>query len=364
MSKRLLILADPYGKPSFAPRLRYFCDYLSRQGWLLDVYTEQLQPIPFEHTYPIHEIPLYANNTDRIIKMGWSLLTDWKNRYFSQKVKQLVKGKHYDAVFCTTFSTFPLRAASEVAKEKALPLYIDIRDLDEQVPGAQYQSQRSWWARPFRNWYKNANIQRRNHVLKQADCITTISPWHVDFIRQFCPNVHLIYNGYDPRQFYPEDIKSDTFLVSYIGKIYEFQDPSPVEQAIREIGNPDIVLNYHTPTHSPLPIQEVGNEIRRSSIMIVLTSPDAKGMMTTKYFEAVGCQKPVLCVPDDNGLLAQTIRQTNTGVACNTVDEIKQFILEKYAEWKTQGFTRQAVYGTEQFSREAEAQQLEQLLLH
>lgn len=357
-------MSDPYSRPSFAPRLRYLCDYLTRRGWTVEVFTEQFAEIPFAHSYPIHEIPLYRSTEDRLLKMAWSLLTDWKDRHFCREVRCRIQGREYDAVFCTTFSTFPLGTALKLSEERKLPLYVDIRDLDEQVPGQQYLEHRSWWTKPFRLWYKRVNIRRRNKVIRQARCVTTISPWHQAFLEPLNPNVHLVYNGYDPTRFFPEDIPTDVFRVAYIGRIYAFQNLSPVEEAIRRIGNPEIVLSLHTPDCQPIPTDEVPDEISRSSVMVVLTSKDAKGMMTTKFFEALGCEKPVLCVPDDGSLLSQTIRETNAGVSADTVEEIEAFILEKYAEWKANGFTRQAVNQEvkNRFSREEEARQMEELL--
>lgn len=362
MKLNILILADPFGRPSFAPRLRYLCNYLMRQGHQIVVYTEQFQPFDFPHSYPIIEKPIAYHNTWQWAWQSlWSLLTDWRNRQFSQWVKEQVKEQDFDMVFCTTFSTFPLRAAYDIAREKNIPLITDIRDLDEQVPGAQYQSHRQWWAKPFSRWYKWVNIRRRNHVLSKANAVTTVSPWHVDFIRQYNSSVHLIYNGYDPTQFYAKDIPTDTFRISYIGRIYEFQSTALIEQAVRELNLPNIELNIHTPNCQPIPLNQVGDELRRSSMALVLTNPYARGMMTTKFFEAFGCEKPILCIPSDNGLLAETIHQTNAGIASSEINEIKAFIFEKYHEWQQNGFTRQAVINKEQFSREKQAQQFEQL---
>ncbi|MGN0235014.1 MAG: glycosyltransferase [Paludibacteraceae bacterium] len=364
MKPRLLILTDPYGKPSYAPRLRYLCDYLVRNGYCIDVYTEQFQPHDFPHDYPIHERPVHQTMWQWAIQSFWSLLTDYRNRKFSKWVQRATADTRYDVVFCTTFSTFPLRAAYEVATKRHIPFIADIRDLDEQVPGAQYQSHRQWWTRPFRQWYRNVNIRRRNKVLRHATLVSTVSPWHVDFIkRTINPNVHLIYNGYDPQQFYFAPVKSHQFLISYIGKIYDFQDPTPIERAIRELNISDIVLNYHTPTYNPIPITAVGDEIRRSSICIVLTNKSAKGMMTTKFYESLGCEKPILCVPSDESVLAITIQNTNAGIATENVEEIKQFILEKYHEWQVNGYTHQEVRNKEQFSREYQARQFEELFL-
>ena len=86
-------------------------------------------------------------------------------------------------------------------------------------------------------------------------------------------------------------------------------------------------------------------------------------MMTTKFYEALGCEKPVLCVPSDESVLAATIRDTNAGIATDNKEEIKQFILEKYHEWQANGYTHQEVRHKEQFSREYQARQFEELFL-
>lgn len=361
MKPRILILTDPIGKPSYAPRLRYLCDYLTRQEYKVEVYSEYIETLNFEHTYPIHTQQIYRHVVDWAIKSLWSLLTDWRNRNFTQYVRNAIRDKEFDIVFCTTFSTFPLRTACTIARERKLPFFADIRDLDEQVPGAQYQHHRQWYLRPFRAWYRAVNIRRRNHALKEADVITTISPWHVAFLRALNPRVELIYNGYHPQQFYPEDIPTNTFRISYIGRLYEFQTIEPVQQAVRELNLPDICLELHTPTQAPLPLSAVGDTIRRSSIMVVLTNKQAKGMMTTKFYEALGCEKPVLCYPNDEGELARTICATNAGIATDDIEAMKTFIMEKYQEWKQQGFTRQAVRNKELFNREKQAEQFESL---
>ncbi|MBO7501942.1 MAG: glycosyltransferase [Paludibacteraceae bacterium] len=363
---KILVLTDPYSPPAFAPRLRYFCEYWCKVGHSVYVLTERFKPIPFPHSYPIQEIPLYRNRTDWFLKSAWSLLTDWKNRFFARKAQEAVKDLSFDLVFCTTFSTFPLRAALDIAREKRIPLHVDIRDVDEQVPNAQYQHHRQWWARPFRKWYRQINIRRRNRVLRLANTITTISPWHVDFLRTLNTNVHLLYNGFDPEQFYFAPVHHNEFLISYIGTIYEFQHPEVLFAMIRQLQAqlPLLRLNLHTPNHQPIAITEVGEEIRKSSIMLVLTSPSAKGMMTTKFFDALGCEKPVLCYPSDQGLLAQAIEDTNAGLASDDMEGIRTFIIDKYREWEQNGFTRQPVHQAlrQRFSRLYQAEQMETIL--
>ena len=364
MTRRVLILSDPFTPPAYTPRLRFLCEYLAQAGWEIDLYTEQYESIPFAHTYPIHEVKVYRTRSlaEWILKSIWSLLTDWRNRYFSRKVRKAIEGKNYDLVLCCTFSTFPLRAAWDIANERNIPLHVDLRDLDEQVPGAQYQHHRQWWVRPFREWYRAANIRRRNSILRRATSISSVSPWHTEYISSILHRTpSTIYNGFDAKQFYWSEIKSDTFLISYIGKLYDFQDIRPIEDAVQELNLPDLRLQI---IQGGIPTDEVGDLIRQSSIMIVLTNKEAKGMMTTKFYEALGCEKPVLCYPDDEGVLSAAIKATNAGIATDDKEVVKAFILDKYAEWKANGFSRQAVNQAEQkrFSRQYQTRQMEQVL--
>ena len=92
-------------------------------------------------------------------------------------------------------------------------------------------------------------------------------------------------------------------------------------------------------------------------IMLVLTSEHTHGMLTTKFYEALGCEKPVLCVPSDKGALAELIRYTNAGIASDDNEVIKKFILDTYNEWQQNGFTRQATQHRNEFTREAQYDQ-------
>ena len=152
------------------------------------------------------------------------------------------------------------------------------------------------------------------------------------------------------KQFYPEDVPADTFKITYIGSLFEWQQPAleVVKQAIKDL---DVVLEMHTPQNDPISHTQLGDAIRRSSIMLVLTSAHTHGMLTTKFYEALGCEKPVLCVPSDKGALAELITYTNTGIATDDPDKIKNFILTHYEAWKKNGCTRQATQHRVEFTR-------------
>ncbi|MBQ1874346.1 MAG: glycosyltransferase family 4 protein [Paludibacteraceae bacterium] len=366
--KKILVISDPPAAPGYLPRVRYLCDFLSRHGYDVTLLTEQYQPLPFDHAYPIHTIPMYSGGAlDWALKTAWTLLTDWHNLAFARKAlhRLPITNHQYDFVVCSAFSDFPLGAAERIAHQLDVPLICDIRDLDKQVDNSRYQyHHRAWWTRPFRRIYRAVHIRRRNRVLRAAQAITTVSDWHADFIRQFNPNVHTIYNGYDAAQFYPEDIPTDTFRITYIGSLFDWQRPAldKVKQAIDELNKSEIknqkskiILDVHTPKCQPIPHNKLGDAIRQSSIMLVLTSTHTHGMLTTKFYEALGCQKPILCVPSDRGALAELINYTHAGIATDDIDRIKTFLSNQYHAWQKSGFTRQSTLHHEEFSREAQS---------
>ena len=365
----ILVVTDPPAAPGYLPRVRYLCEYLTRKGYAVTLLTEEYGVMQFDRSYPLVTIPMYSGSTaDWAVKTVWTLLTDWHNRVFAQKaVHQLQITNHqYDLVLCSAFSDFPLGAAERIAQVLHVPLLCDIRDLDEQVDDSTYQYRhRTWWTMPFRRLYRAIHIRRRNSVIRTADAVTTVSPWHQAFIQPLNTNTHLVYNGYDEAQFCPEDIPAEQFTITYIGSLFEWQKPALeiVKQAIRELNYTDIHLDIHTPQSNPVPHHQLGDAIRRSSIMLVLTAPHTHGMLTTKFYEALGCAKPVLCVPSDQGALAELIAYTHAGIATDDKEAVKTFIAERYHEWQQQSFTRQPATHREQFSREAQSARLEEIIL-
>ena len=121
--------------------------------------------------------------------------------------------------------------------------------------------------------------------------------------------------------------------------------------------------------HSFVHITEIPQLLHQSSIILVASQKSSAngthGIMTTKFFEALGVEKPVLCVPSDEECLAQVIQETNAGLAATNAEQICAFIDQKYREWKKNGFTRQAVNPEQKqrFTRQFQAQQFEQLFI-
>ena len=386
--KRILIITDAVTRPLYTPRVRNLYHYFLQKGIEIDWITEQYEPIPDYFNIQLHEIPFYKHK-GIIGKLEWfaknilNLLFNYKNSYFAQQALLTTQSQKYDLVFCSTFHTFGLKAALKVAQRQHIPLHIDLRDIAEQCDNNEYN--KSKIALSFiGKIYRKINISRRNKILRQANSITTVSPWHVDFIQQFNSNTHLIYNGYDSTLFIPQPTKSNHFDIVYTGKWYgaTLQDPTLLFQALAEINNPqlrliwytnndvhsqiqDLANLYHLTTpliiNSYVPNNEIPAILNQSSIILVLTNKGNRGIMTTKFFEAIGVEKPILCVRSDEGCLAQTIQETNSGVAASTVAEVKDFILHHYNQWQQQGYTHTEINNKLQFSRQSQALQFEEI---
>ena len=382
--KKILIITDALTRPLYNPRVRNLYKYLIQNNIEADWITEQYEDIPSElHISPL-QIPFYKHK-GILGKIEWyfknilNLLFDYKNLFFAKKALLATQNQKYDLVFCSTFHTFGLKAAHTIAKSQNIPLHIDLRDIAEQCSNNEYNN--SSIARSFiGNIYRNINISRRNTILQQAHCVTTVSPWHVDFIKQFNPNTHLIYNGYDTALFQPQTIKSDFFDIIYTGKWYgeSMQDPSLLFEALAQINNPQIRLvwytndNMHALIHqltkhhnitTPVivngyvPNHHIPQLLNQSSIILVLTNRHNQGIMTTKFFEALGVEKPILCVRSDEGCLAQVISETQSGLAATTTAEVKHFILHHFAQWQQNGYTHLNINNKEQFTRQNQARQ-------
>lgn len=402
MQKRLLIISDAFTPPLYGQRMTQLCKYLSASGWDITLLTEQI--VGDDYSIPncrFIAMPYYSKSA---IKHHWQWLTDklfdWKNRLLYRFAKQNICINDFAVVLCSTFNLFPLPAASRLAQEAHLPLLVDLRDITEQWNADSYLASAlpipQFIRKHFVRTFERICIRRRNAVLSKAFAITTISTWHQQVLQAINPNTHLIYNGFDSDVYIPRNINTPKCLITYLGRLYDFtsRNPQLFLDAIHDLHTLHLISSdtFHIEFHIekqliPLlqdkvqqygiqdyfdiggyvPRQEALSMLQRSSISLLFVakpSPNApRGIMTTKFFEALGCEKPILCIPSDEGCLAQTIRDTNAGIASSDLNEIKAFILEKYHEWQHNGYTHQAVVNKEQFSRRHQAEQFEQLLL-
>ena len=394
MSKRILILCEAIAPPAFSPRILTLIEWLQQNGWQCTLITEECAEQAF-HTdiCPLYQMPAYHHLL--LDKLCWG-----KDKALYQFAKQMVDINTFDLIFCSSYYYFPLYAAHLLAQEYHIPLAIDLRDIAEQWGETAYFTRKLTPFNKLNYWigkiYERKQLRVRNRILRSANIVTSVSPWHQNILAKYNANTHLIYNGYDANVFVPKDLICDYFYITYLGKLYSTQlrDPRLLFEALRQLTSEEKIdskhvrVLFHTDSNGMQQLQELGEYYQiapllningyiprqailpvmyQSSILLVLTTlstpTGTHGIMGTKFFENIGIEKPILCVRSDEECLADAIQKTNAGLAATSVDEVKTFIMEKYQEWLQQGYTRQAVINKEQFTRQHEAEQFEQLFI-
>lgn len=373
MAKRLLILSEPLTPPSYSPRLTSLIRYLSKRGWQCTLESEPL---------PAHR------RADSIFR--------YREYNFTKRLLRTYHAQDFDAVFCSTFYYFPLLTARSISKKWHLPLIIDVRDIAEQWGQVSYFTQSLphlfGLEKLLSRLYVARNIRMRNRVLNNATAVTTVSPWHRQFLQSISSApVSLIYNGYDEYELQPENVATDYFCIAYIGRIISLRlrQPQLLFQAVSELqaSMPNLQLAFYSEPeltdalrslaeqyhiqdrlqlHLYVPRSEIQNIMAQASILVALGAPASTqqhGILGTKVFEAIGVEKPFMLIPTDEENLEQLIRQTDIGIASSDVEQIKDFITKQYTQWKQQGYTRCTITDKQRFSRAYQAKQFEQILL-
>ncbi len=408
--KKILIICDAF-PPAFAPRMGYLCQNLEQNHNLeLTVVTPNNGDgkcnIQTKRT-TIHTIELLHCKTKIGKKIEWlfsfilTLFFDYKSWIFTRKTRRAIKNETFDVILCSTYYTFPLPTAAQIAKEQNIEFIADLRDIAEEYTESDFYVHSLptifGLEKYISLFYKHVSIKRRNKNLKKAKHVTTISPWHVNIISKINPKTSLVFNGFDENVFKPQTIKTEKFTITYTGRIYNLSIRNPLLffEGIQELltENPDLQkdlqiewyvdsktedlirslsskydIEKYTIISPFIPISQIPELLNRSSIVLIVTNKTsengAKGIMTTKFFEALGCERPILCVRSDEADLEQTINETKAGIAARNTQEIKDFILSKYKEWQAQRFTNQDVdkEKKKQFSRSYQAQQFLKIL--
>ena len=380
--------------PAFGPRMGYLCKYLKNNGWNPVVMTEYIDEKMFSFLAKDVDVTYvryyYKKGFSGKIEWGWTFFRDmlfgYKDKRMYMEALKIsekyacspeehtgqFKCKAFDLVLCSTYRTFPMWAAWHFAKRMRLSLVVDLRDIIEQYTGNEFITHNLpkflGLDKLIASVFRKRSLATRNKILKEAAAVTTISPWHVSILKQYNANTQLIYNGYDPKIFYPEKIKADKFFITYTGRLLStaMRNPDLLFQAVRRLVEEGIIsldtfrIRWFTDNVSKkniteaagkyngiseymdyfgyVPASKIPKVLNESSIQLLLTNKaDAngpKGVMTTKFFESLAVGKPILCVRGDEGCLEEVINRTRSGLSAHNADEVYDFIKEHYMHWK------------------------------
>jgi len=247
--------------------------------------------------------------------------------------------------------------ASQVAEFTSLPWIADFRDPWTQI-----------------DFYKDLKLTRfadRKHhelelgVLSKASAVIAISnSMAKEFYNLYPRHFDIITNGYDEDDIPDELIQSDKkFSIVHIGTLVGTRNPDILWKAIKGIieqhhdfrkdlmikmvGKVDFSvtnsIEYHgltdyTEKIDYLPHREVVKLQRQSQVLLLLinNTPNAKSILTGKFFEYLAAGRPILCIGPPDGDAAVILNETNSGLISDFSDlqKVKENILLYYDQYK------------------------------
>lgn len=249
----------------------YLSKYLARMGCETDVVCEQFAnnhgfDFLADTASKIKRIRFYRSLDMPKPRIEWAtlMLRDMLFHYRDKKIiSEIQKDRSfygYDLVLGCTYRTFPLMAAEKLTEYFKVPLVVDLRDIVEQYPSKAYFTHRL----PFERLFTARLVRGRNRILEKAAAVISVSEWHREVLRQFNPNSHLIYNGYDPELFFPAHQPDSCFRITFTGRMLhsKIRNPDWLFEAVarlREkglISDTDFRLCWYVDPEGKRPLQK------------------------------------------------------------------------------------------------------------
>jgi len=265
--------------------------------------------------------------------------------------------------------------ACRVAALRGLPWLADFRD--------------PWTKIDF---YKDLKLTRpadRRHreleleVLQKADAVSVISNSMADdFKTIFSRTYEVITNGYDTDDVTGlPPVTDKKFSIAHIGTLTGSRNPVTLWEALQSllITNPGLAgdleiklvgkvdLSVTTSLEKSgltrfvrktdyLPHDEVVKCQQQSQVLLLLinNTPNAKMILTGKFFEYLAARRPILCLGPEDGDAARILAETQAGLIAGFGDtgKLKQHILDFYHEFRKGSLTVRS-REIEKFSRKA-----------
>ena len=211
---------------------------------------------------------------------------------------------------------------------------------------------------------KNKNRKLEESVLKNADCIVTVSNNLKQKFLQTAKRVEVITNGFDDEFSASENTILDTkFSISYIGLLPKQSNPKLLFKVLKALCEEDLnfkkelQLNFIGDISEEIKAEISANKLEQNtnfigyvshqealeyqskSQVLLLLIPNVKnnkGILTGKLFEYLKAKRPILAMGPEDGDLATILKETNAGVIVNfnAEEKLKLQLLELYQKYK------------------------------
>ena len=216
---------------------------------------------------------------------------------------------------------------------------------------------------------KNKNRKLEESVLKNADCIVTVSNYLKQEFAKIAKKVEVITNGFDDEFVAAENVILDRkFSISYIGLLPKQSNPKLLFKVLKAVCEEnlnfkiDLQLNFIGDISEEVKVAIEENkllqntnfvgyvshrkaiEYQNTSQVLLLLIPNVKnnkGILTGKLFEYLKAKRPILAIGPEKGDLATILQETNSGVIVNfdAEEKLKLEIVALYQKYKEDKLT-------------------------
>ena len=265
----------------------------------------------------------------------------------------LIRKENIRVIFSTSPPHSLQLSARILAKKTNLPWITDFRD-----PWTE-----AFWISGRLNKISEALNQRiESSVFKHADLITTVSPGLSDF---FYAKHHIrsevIYNGFE--QIKSVKIRSESFIILFIGHLSAYQDPEPLFSALMQIPEKlyrNITIQFigqvfhgfqalfrqypelKISVSDYLPYDQLMKKASLASMLFrpVAQSKYASANIGTKMFDYLSLRKPVLTIGPRNSVSEMILKETESGRIFDKTETkaMGEFISKYFALWEKHGY--------------------------
>jgi len=269
-------------------------------------------------------------------------------------IDQALATDKFDIIWVTVPPAIALDLARYASLLSGVPLVADFRDVYQWVPNLFVRV-----TMPLRVFH-----ERR--MLKTATAVTAVSEGFANTLRRRHKRaIETVLHGFDDEMWPKEGvIYTDRFNLVYTGGIVLGKpDLRPLITAVAnlidrgEMDESDISIEFygegnHQHIKALLDGQKYCHLVkdygavshdrlmyvqRNASILLMCSHPGIPGWITSKIYEYIIAQRPILSIPKDSDCVDELFWKTKCGTSCSSVVDIEQQLMIWYREWKHSG---------------------------
>ena len=385
--KKILIIAYFFPPANFVggDRITAWAKYLYKHGYYPTIVsrnwnvgqkdlTDSIEDNTLNHdvfeTYEVYRLPYKRTLRDKLNSYPNSIIASFLRRFLSF-LELFIQNFSMLAIPYANFYDFSLDLIKHgdykclIASGRPFQLFSIASKLQKRTGIPWIADYRDEW-NTFQNKNNDSFLLGMIHKLEakselswtsNADLFITVSEsWKENIQKVIRKNGFVVMNGFDTKPSSASAVLSNDFgklEISYIGTLYSYQPIEFFIQSMKELilrskNGIKIKVNFIGLNIMPEQEQRVSNLIKgfedyfflydrmpkiemqqfyeNADFLLATSFDEIKGWYPVKIFEYAASGKPILLCPSDNDVLANFVKETNTGVSFNKTSELIDFL--------------------------------------